>query len=285
MAKTSKKKTSKSRPATRSKAASGGRKKPVAKKSPTKKKAVTKKVTKKKAASKKVTKKKAAKKKATTKKVTRKKVTKKKSAKKAPAKKATTRKKVTKKKTTPRKKAGSSKAAAAKGTKKAGASRKKAPANGRRHTPFAQISTQINGSYLNEEHEPPTRAQLKRVKTGLSRKDKNQFRKELLERRAEIIGDVQGLEASRGGSGDISHMPLHMADVGSDNYEQEFTLGLMESERKIIIEIDEALQRMADGIYGVCLDSGKPIARARLEAKPWAKYSIEVARAREQRGL
>ncbi len=124
------------------------------------------------------------------------------------------------------------------------------------------------------------------MKTGLTAKDLRQFRQQLLERRAEIIGDVQGLEAARSGSaGDVSHMPLHMADVGSDSYEQEFMLGLMQSERQIIIEIDEALIRMVDKTYGVCVESGQPIGRARLEAKPWAKYCIEVARERERRGL
>ena len=133
--------------------------------------------------------------------------------------------------------------------------------------------------------EPLTDEQLRKVKTGLKKKDLNTFRDLLLEQRAEIVGDVQGFEASRGNnSGDLSHMPLHMADVGSDNFEQEFTLGLMESERRTLIEIDEALQRISDRTYGVCIESGEPIARARLEAKPWAKYTIEIARQHERRG-
>ena len=133
--------------------------------------------------------------------------------------------------------------------------------------------------------EPLSDDQLRKVKTGLKKKDLNTFRDLLLEQRAEIVGDVQGFEASRGkNAGDLSHMPLHMADVGSDNFEQEFTLGLMESERRTLIEIDEALQRISDGTYGVCIESGVPIARPRLEAKPWAKYTIEVAREHERRG-
>jgi DnaK suppressor protein len=126
---------------------------------------------------------------------------------------------------------------------------------------------------------------LKRVKTGLKKKDLNYYLQLLLEKRAEIIGNVQGMEDARNAAlGDIAHMPLHMADVGSDNYEQEFTLGLMENERELLREIEEAIVRMRDGYYGVCLDSGQPINRARLEAKPWAKYCIEVARLHENRG-
>ena len=153
--------------------------------------------------------------------------------------------------------------------------------------PYASISqpAAVNG-YNPRTNVPPTPQQLRKVKTGLTTKDLKSFRQQLLERRAEIIGDVQALEAARtGNAGEISHMPLHMADVGSDNYEQEFMLGLMESERKTIIEIDQALLRIVDRTYGVCLDSGKPIGLPRLEAKPWAKYCIEVARERERHGL
>ena len=154
-------------------------------------------------------------------------------------------------------------------------------------TPYASISqpAATNG-YDPRTNVPPTLEQLRKVKSGLTTKDLKNFRQQLLERRAEIIGDVQALEAARtGNAGEISHMPLHMADVGSDNYEQEFMLGLMESERKTIIEIDQALLRIVDRTYGVCLDSGKPIGLPRLEAKPWAKYCIEVARERERHGL
>ena len=152
--------------------------------------------------------------------------------------------------------------------------------------PYASLDVAPKPVTVLDRDEKPTEAQLKKVKSGLSRKDINAFRALLLERRAEIMGDVAGLEAARSASsGDLSHVPLHMADVGSDNYEQEFTLGLMESERRTVVDIDEALQRLVDGYYGVCVISAEPISRPRLEAKPWAKYSIEVARERERRGL
>jgi len=152
--------------------------------------------------------------------------------------------------------------------------------------PYASLDAAPVRSTVLDREELPTVSQLKKVKSGLTRKDLNAFRTLLLERRAEIIGDVAGLEAARSASsGDLSNVPLHMADVGSDNYEQEFTLGLMESERNTVVEIDDALQRIVRGTYGVCLISAQPISRPRLEAKPWAKYSIEVARERERRGL
>ena len=138
-----------------------------------------------------------------------------------------------------------------------------------------------------EDWTPLSDAKLKRVKTGLTRKDLRAFQLLLLEKRAEIVGDVMGMEEARsaGGGGDLSNMPLHMADIGSDNYEQEFTLGLVESERKLLIEIDRALLRIQNRTYGVCIITGTPIPKARLEIKPWAKYSIEIVREREKRGL
>ena len=82
-------------------------------------------------------------------------------------------------------------------------------------------------------------------------------------------------EAFKSGS-NLSNMPIHMADVGTDNFEQEFTLGLIETERQILREIQEALARIDDGTFGVCQGTGKPIPRVRLEAVPWAKYTIEL---------
>ena len=77
-------------------------------------------------------------------------------------------------------------------------------------------------------------------------------------------------------------MPIHMADIGTDNYEQEFALGLMDEEKKLLEEIDAALSRIEDGSYGICEATGKAISKARLKAKPWARYCVEHARKLEQ---
>ena len=76
-------------------------------------------------------------------------------------------------------------------------------------------------------------------------------------------------------------LPIHMADIGTDTFDQDFTLSLAENERQQLREIDQSLQRIADGTYGVCQMTGKPIPKARLDAKPWAKYTIEAARIAE----
>jgi len=125
-------------------------------------------------------------------------------------------------------------------------------------------------------------------KSRLTASEIEHFQQMLLEKRKEIVGDVnemkdEALKKSRlDASGDLSSMPIHMADLGTDNYEQEFALGLMDGERKLLKEIDDALQRIEEGTYGICEGTGKPIPKARLEAQPWARYCIKYARMLEQ---
>ena len=125
----------------------------------------------------------------------------------------------------------------------------------------------------------------------LTAKDLEFFQDILLVKRRQLLGDVnemedEALKQSRlDASGDLSSMPIHMADLGSDNYSQELALGLMDTERKLLRQIDEALERITEGTYGICLATGKPIVRARLEAKPWARYGVEHARKLEESGV
>lgn len=124
-------------------------------------------------------------------------------------------------------------------------------------------------------------------KSHLSAKQLREFRELLLRKRAEIVGDVTNMQSEMTsrksqGSGEHSSMPIHMADLGSDNWEQEFTLGLLANEQERLREIDDALARIADRTYGICQGTNEPISTARLVAKPWAKYCIEYARAREE---
>ncbi len=114
------------------------------------------------------------------------------------------------------------------------------------------------------------------------------FRKILLMKRELLSGDVNTLqnEALRKNrqeaTGDLSNMPIHMADIGSDNYEQEFALELIQNEEVTLREIDEALKRIEDRSYGKCEDCGKKVPVARLKAKPHAKYCIECKRLQEK---
>jgi DnaK suppressor protein len=155
--------------------------------------------------------------------------------------------------------------------------RKKVP---RKAAPKTDLAALVSSP----DHEPPTPEELRKVKTGLTKRDLDNYRQLLLEKRSEILGDVESLQmdARNGAGASISYE--HMADTGSDNYEQEFTLGLVASEQKLLSEIHEALLRLQNGCYGVCIETGVPIGKPRLDAKPWARYCIEVAREKERRG-
>jgi DnaK suppressor protein len=142
-----------------------------------------------------------------------------------------------------------------------------------------------------QKRKKTSRAQVsstRKKKRVLLNADAKHFKKLLLEKRREILRNVsefedEALKKSRlDASGDLSSMPIHMADLGTDNYEQEFALGLMDSERKLLREIDNALTRIERKTYGICEGTGKPIPKARLEAQPWARYCVEYARMLEQ---
>ena len=106
--------------------------------------------------------------------------------------------------------------------------------------------------------------------------------------RARLRGDVEtmadaALRKTRSeASGDLSSMPIHMADIGSDAFEQEFTLSLMASEEVTLEQVEHALERIRARTYGTCEGCGGVIAKKRLEAIPFASLCIRCAEKQEQ---
>lgn len=126
------------------------------------------------------------------------------------------------------------------------------------------------------------------AKSPFKKADLDRFRQILLRKRAELVGDVSNMEEQAlqgGGSGSLSHTPQHLAEQGSETYEQSLALDLAAADRKLIKEIDDALKRIDAGTYGVCEITGKPIKPERLEELPWARFSIEAAREMERRAI
>ncbi len=105
------------------------------------------------------------------------------------------------------------------------------------------------------------------------------FKELLLKKRNEILRNVTTMEDEtlHKARTDLSSMPTHMADIGSDNFELENTLGLMDSERRILREIEDALDRIEQGTYGICEGGGEFISKTRLKAIPWARYCVPCA--------
>ena len=113
------------------------------------------------------------------------------------------------------------------------------------------------------------------------------YRQHLLALRKRLNGDInhladEALHKNHQDGGALSNMPLHMADVGTDNYEQEFTLSLMANQGQALEEIGAALERLEDGSFGRCEECASEIPAARLEALPYARYCVECARKMEQ---
>ena len=117
-----------------------------------------------------------------------------------------------------------------------------------------------------------------------------EYKAQLLALRARLRGDVSqladaALKKNRGeANGDLSSMPIHMADLGSDNFEQEFSLSLMENDEVTLDAIEGALERIEDGVYGDCEECGAKIPKTRLQAIPYTPYCVKCASAMESRG-
>ncbi len=116
-------------------------------------------------------------------------------------------------------------------------------------------------------------------KTPLKAAELREYQGILLQARDQLAGSIQAKEASALGDSDTSKLPLHMADIGSDAYAQDLDLNLAEGMQSRLAEIDAALMRIKEKSYGICEHTGKAIPKKRLNAKPWARYTIEAANA------
>ncbi len=106
------------------------------------------------------------------------------------------------------------------------------------------------------------------------------YKKVLLKTKDQIAGDIRTLSDENAGSGndksgDVSGHALHMADVATDMYDREFTLGLASNDRELLYDIDEALNRIQDGSFGVCAECKKSIPITRLKAIPHARLCLK----------
>lgn len=124
----------------------------------------------------------------------------------------------------------------------------------------------------------------------LNKEELEQIRRALLARSEMLAGNVNRMEdealrnAGQSASGDLSSMPFHMADLGTDNFEQEMTLGLIENEEEELREIGDALQRIEAGGFGSCEDCGKTIPKERIKAIPYTRLCVECKRKEEEEG-
>ena len=108
------------------------------------------------------------------------------------------------------------------------------------------------------------------------------YYKNLLDLRERLLNQMSGL--AKESAEEMSSYSLHMADSGTDNFDRDFALSLLSSDQDAIYEIEEALKRIEKGTYGVCELTGKNIPKARLDAIPWTRFTVEAQAQLERDG-
>ena len=108
------------------------------------------------------------------------------------------------------------------------------------------------------------------------------FYEHLLDLRERLVSQRNGL--AKESAEEMDSYSLHMADAGTDNFDRDFALSLLSSDQDAIYEIDEAIKRIQRGTYGTCELTAKPIPKARLEAIPWARFTVEAQAQLEREG-
>lgn len=108
------------------------------------------------------------------------------------------------------------------------------------------------------------------------------FYNRLLELREQLLHQMNGL--AKESAQELPGYSLHMADSGTDNFDRDFALSLLSADQDAVYEIEEALKRIEKKTYGVCELTGKTIPRARLEAIPWARFTVDAQAQLEKEG-
>lgn len=127
------------------------------------------------------------------------------------------------------------------------------------------------------------------MKKKFNKKELAEFKKIILKRKEEIIQDIQHIsedtlkKSQKEASGDISGYTYHMADIATDTYDREFSLGLASNERDILYELDDALKKIDEGSFGICEDCKGLITKVRLRAVPYARLCVKCQQKREKR--
>lgn len=129
--------------------------------------------------------------------------------------------------------------------------------------------------------EPPTDEQRVKLLAKAAKGPYGRYVQRLLNIRDRLLDEIE-FNASdnlkrtqKEASSDLSAYSFHMADAGTDNFDREFALSMVSNEQELLNEVNDALKRLENGTYGICEMCGKPIPKARLDAIPWTRYTVE----------
>ena len=104
----------------------------------------------------------------------------------------------------------------------------------------------------------------------------------LMELRDQLLAQMNGL--AKESAQEMAGYSLHMADSGTDNFDRDFALSLLSADQDSVYEIEEALKRIEKKTFGICELTAKPIPKARLEAIPWTRFTVEAQAQLERDG-
>lgn len=127
------------------------------------------------------------------------------------------------------------------------------------------------------------------LKTQCSIKDLKLFKNVLMKLKEDTSDQMQHIydntlkKSQKDAAGDISGYSLHMADVATDTYDREFSLGLASNTQDLLYEIEDALKRVDEKIFGLCEQCHKPIAKSRLKALPYTRTCLKCKESSERR--
>jgi RNA polymerase-binding protein DksA len=128
-----------------------------------------------------------------------------------------------------------------------------------------------------------------KLKKKLNKKELADFKKLILKIKDEIAEGIKHIsedtlkKSPKDASGDISGYTYHMADVATDTYDREFSLGLASNDRMLLYELDDALKKIEDGTFGICEECKGLIAKNRLKAVPYARLCVKCQEKEEKR--
>ncbi len=127
------------------------------------------------------------------------------------------------------------------------------------------------------------------MRKKFNKKELGYFRKLILKMKEKIIDEIKHIsedtlkKSQKDAAGDISGYTYHMADVASDSYDREFSLGLASNERQSLYELDDAIKKIEEGTFGICEECKSLITKTRLKVVPFARLCVKCQEKKEKR--
>jgi len=127
------------------------------------------------------------------------------------------------------------------------------------------------------------------LKKKFNKKELEYFKKIIFKIKEKILDEIKSIsedtlkKSQKDAAGDISGYTYHMADVASDTYDREFSLGLASNERQFLYELDDALKKIEEGTFGICEECKSLISKTRLKVVPFARLCVRCQEKKEKR--